>query len=95
MKIVEIKEGSLIELSVRPRSKKFGIDVQGEDVMVFATEEPTKGKVNREIMKELSRIFHTRVVLVSGFASTEKRLLISNVRKNEAERVLRTLQNCH
>ncbi len=95
MKVTETDEGSLIIISVKPRSKKFKIEVQGDEIVVFATEEPTKGKVNKEIMKELSGVFHARVMLVSGFASKEKKLLICGTGKNDVEKALLYFQDSH
>jgi uncharacterized protein YggU (UPF0235/DUF167 family) len=39
-------------------------------------------------LKEFSRLFHTRVELVSGFASRQKKLLIRSFGKSEVERFL-------
>jgi uncharacterized protein YggU (UPF0235/DUF167 family) len=44
--------------------------------------------VNRELVKEFSRLFHKRVELVSGFTSKRKRLLIRNAERGEVERFL-------
>ncbi len=95
LKVTETDEGSLITISVKPRSKKFKIEVQGDEIVVLATEEPTKGKVNKEIMKELSRVFHARVMLVSGFTSKEKKLLICGTGKNDVEKALLYFQDSH
>ncbi len=45
-------------------------------IVVYATEEPEKGKVNKEIIKELTRLFHAKVELANGFASKEKKFLV-------------------
>jgi len=88
MKISETKNGLILELHVKPNSKEFKIVVDGDEIVVFCTEEPTKGKVNKELIKEFSRLFHNEVELVSGFTSKQKRLLIKGVGKDELERVL-------
>jgi len=88
MKISETKNGLILELYVKPNSKEFKIVVDGDEIVVFCTEEPTKGKVNKELIKEFSRLFHNEVELVSGFTSKQKRLLIKGVGKDELERVL-------
>jgi len=88
MKIIETKEGSILEVFVKPGSKAFRIAFEGNEIVVCCREEPVKGKVNRELVKELSRFFHKRVELVSGFSSRQKRLLVNSVGKSEMERVL-------
>jgi uncharacterized protein (TIGR00251 family) len=89
MKIRETGEGSVLEVSVKPKSGGFNVVVDGDDVVVFCRSEPLKGRVNRELIKEFSRFFHTDVELVSGFASKQKKLLIRNVGKNRVEALLR------
>jgi len=91
MRINETKEGCIVELIVKPRSKEFRLAVEGEDLLVHCREEPVKGKVNREIIKELLRLFHKQVELVSGFSSRNKRLLVRGAKKNEIEALLK---NC-
>lgn len=88
MKIQGIKQGVILRVSVKPRSKGFKIMVKGDEIVVFCREEPVKGKVNKELIKELSRLFHKKVELVSGFTSKQKRLLIKDAEKSEVERVL-------
>jgi len=89
MCVTETKEGCVLEVTVKPRSRNFKVTVEGEDIAVFCTEEPVKGKANKEIIKELSKMFHRQVELVSGFASREKRLLVKNVKKIEVEEFLK------
>jgi hypothetical protein len=85
MRINETREGCILEILVKPRSKQFSIVVEGEDIVVHCREEPVKGKVNKELVKELSRLFRKEVELVSGFSSREKRLLVRGVKKSEIE----------
>ena len=88
MKTVETKEGLIIEITVKPRARDFKILIEGEEIIVHCKEEPTKGKVNKELIKELTRILHRQVELVSGFTSKQKRLLVKACNKNEFERLL-------
>jgi len=85
MKIFETKDGCVLEVSVKPRSKEFKIVLEDDEVVVFCREEPVKGKVNKELVKELSRLFHKPVEFVSGFTSKEKRLLVRGVTMREVE----------
>ena len=89
MKITETKNGAIIEVFVKPKSEKFEVLLEGDEVVVRCTEEPFKGKVNKELLKALSKFFNTNVELVSGATSRQKRLLLKGTEKNEAERILR------
>jgi uncharacterized protein (TIGR00251 family) len=88
MKIIETKQGVVLEVSVKPESIDFKVVVKGEEIVVFCRETPVKGKVNKELVKNLSKLFHREVELVSGFASKRKRLLVKDIGKNEAEQIL-------
>jgi len=88
MRINEVKDGVILDVNVKPNSKEFKIVVGGDEIVVFCVEEPVKGKVNKELVKEFSRLFHSKVELVSGFTSKQKKLLIRGFRKSEAERIL-------
>jgi uncharacterized protein (TIGR00251 family) len=92
VKAIEIKDGLILEVLVRPRSKAFRLVVEEDQIAVLCREEPAKGKVNEEIMRELSRLFRKRVEIISGFSSTRKRLLIRDVRKDDIECVLEGLK---
>jgi len=88
MKIRETKNGVVIEVFVKPKSERFEVFLEGDGVIVRCTEEPVKGKVNKELLKALSKFFHTNVELVSGATSRQKRLLIKNVSKKQVETLL-------
>ncbi len=93
MKLTETKDGSVIEVFVKPNQPKFKITIDADVICVFSTEEPAKGKVNKEILKGLSKVFHTRVELVSGSTSRQKKFLIRELGKAETEQLL--LENAH
>jgi uncharacterized protein (TIGR00251 family) len=88
LKAVETKDGVLLDVHVKPRSGTFKTVIEGDDVVVYCSEEPQGGRVNRELVKELSRLFHKKVELVSGFTSKDKRLLVRNAAKSEIEQAL-------
>jgi hypothetical protein len=88
MRINEVKDGVILDVNVKPNSKEFKIVVEGDEIVVSCVEKPVKGKVNKELVKEFSRLFHSKVELVSGFASRQKKLLIRGFGKSEVERIL-------
>jgi hypothetical protein len=87
MKVYETKEGLILEVFMKPKSKEFRIVVEGEDIVVYCRAEPVKGKVNKELVKELSRLFHKKAEIISGFTSRQKRVLIKDAAKSEVEAV--------
>jgi len=89
MKLTETKNGTIIEVFVKPNQPKFNVKIDGDDIVIFCTEEPVKGKVNKELIKELSKLFHAKIEIISGLTSKQKKLLITGVEKSEAEQLLR------
>lgn len=83
MRVTETGGGCILEVTVKPRSRAFKVIIEGENIMVFCTEEPVKGRVNKEIIKELTRLFHRKVELVSGFSSREKKFFVRDITKSE------------
>jgi len=88
MNLRETTQGTLIEIYVKPQSKQFKIQVEEDELLVFCRESPVKGRVNRELTKELSRLFKRRVQILSGFRSRQKKLLIENARTQEVNEIL-------
>ena len=89
MNLVETEDGTIVEIYVRLNQPRFKVTLNGGEIVISSTEEPVKGRVNKEIIKELTRIFHSKVELVSGSTSREKKLIVKDLRKTEAERILR------
>lgn len=88
MSITETKDGTLLKFFVKPNSPKFKIELDADQIVVSATEEPVKGKVNKEILKELTKLFQAKVELVSGGTSKEKRVLVLSMGRKKIERLL-------
>ncbi len=88
MKLVETKDGTIIEIFVKPNQPNFKIATNNDEVLVFSSEEPVKGKVNKEIVKELSKFFHAKVEIISGTTSKQKQLLVKGLKVNEVQQVL-------
>ncbi|MCL2134813.1 MAG: DUF167 domain-containing protein [Candidatus Bathyarchaeota archaeon] len=88
MCIKETVDYTLITIFVKPNSSKFAIKIEDDEIIVYATEKPENGKVNKEILKELTRIFHVKVKLVSGTTSRQKQLAIK-IKKEKLEQILK------
>jgi uncharacterized protein (TIGR00251 family) len=88
MNITETKDGTIIEIYVKPNSSQFNINIEDDEIIVHCTEEPTKSKVNKELLKEFTKLFHTQIEIVSGLTSKQKRLLIKNTSKTIVKKSL-------
>ena len=88
MSISENKGGIIITIYVKPNSSKFKIECDGDEIVVHSTEEPVKGRVNKEILKEFSKLLQVKVKLASGATSRRKQLFVKGLTKNEVEHFL-------
>ena len=84
----KISQAITLDVYVKPKSKEFKIEKEDDRFAVFCRESPVKGRVNRELIKELSRLFKRRVEIISGFSSRKKRVLIQDIDMNEIRQVL-------
>lgn len=91
-RIRTLKDSILLEIQVKPRSKKFKIEFN-EMLIVYCTHPPIKGKVNHELIRELSRIFGTKVEIVSGYHSRRKRIILNGITEEETKKILAALQD--
>ncbi len=89
MKLFEAKEGTIMEVFVKSNNRVFKVAIEGDEIVIFSTEEPVKNKVNKERIKELSKLFHAKVEIASGATSREKKLIIKGLNKAETEKALR------
>lgn len=88
MKLIEHKNGTIVEVFVKSNSTRFEIAAEEDEIIVRCTNEPVRGKVNKELVKELSRLFHAPVEIISGSTSRKKRILIKDVKMCEVENFL-------
>jgi uncharacterized protein (TIGR00251 family) len=88
MKLLKTSEGVVLEVYVKPNSKKFRMEFEGDRLVVSCREAPVKGRVNGELIKELSKLFNRKMELVSGLRSRHKKILISNVEADEINQKL-------
>ena len=76
MNIKEVKDGVILEAYVKPKSRQFSIEFKDNEIVIRWTEPPVKGRANKEIEKELSKLFKTKAAIISGRTSPCKRILI-------------------
>lgn len=91
MSVIETKDGVILKIFVKPNSPKFKVDYDSEEIVVYSTEEPVKGKVNKEIVKELSKLLHAKVEFAAGLTSKQKQLIVKGMDKQQAEQLLTSL----
>jgi uncharacterized protein (TIGR00251 family) len=91
MKLLKTNQGVVLNVYVRPESRDFKIEVGDDEFVVHCKESPVKCKVNRELMKELSRVFKRKVEITSGFTSRQKKVLIMDISSNEVSSIISEL----
>ena len=90
MSIKQTKDGTIITIHARPNASKFSVKFELDDeIVVNCTEEPVRGRVNKEILKEFSRLLHAKVELVSGATSRQKQLFVQGLTKSQVEQLLK------
>ena len=93
MSLKETKEGTFITIFVKPKSPRFAIESYGGEIVVHATEEPVKGKVNKEILREFTKLMSTKVLLVAGAASRQKTLFVKGIGEGQAVQLLHLIKS--
>ena len=88
MQLLKTTQGTVLDVYVKPNSKEFKIRVENDELIVFFRETPEKGRVNKELIKELSRLFKKKAEILSGFTSKQKRILIKDASAEEANNIL-------
>ena len=88
MELLKVSDGVVVAVFVKPNSKQFQLKVEGDEVVVLCREQPVKGRVNKELIKELSKIFKKRVEIVAGLTSRQKTVLIRDISIEEANSIL-------
>jgi len=93
MKLLKTAQGVVLDVYVKPKSENFRVELDVDELVVSCREAPVKRKVNRELLKKLSRLFNRRVEIVSGFSSRKKKLLIRDIEVEEVSRILVSASN--
>jgi len=88
--VMETEEGVFVNIKVKTNSPKFRIYMK--DVLhVDVISPPDKNKANRELIKELGKLFDSEVSIVSGHKSREKVVLIK-LDKEKVETLIKQLE---
>jgi uncharacterized protein (TIGR00251 family) len=88
LELRQVSGGVVVAVFVKPNSKQFQLKIEGDELVVLCRESPVKGRVNKELIKELSRIFKKRVEIVAGLTSRQKKILITGAEIDEANKIL-------
>jgi len=91
--LLKTAQGVVLDVYVKPKSENFRVELDVDELVVSCREAPVKRKVNRELLKKLSRLFNRRVEIVSGFSSRKKKLLIRDIEVEEVNRILFSASN--
>ncbi|ADP77185.1 protein of unknown function DUF167 [Methanothermus fervidus DSM 2088] len=89
-----MKKGSdvLLQIHVIPSSKKFGIekyDSWRKRLYVTVKSPARKGKANKEIIEEFSKLFNKEVKIVKGIKSRDKTLVVKDVEYKKIMEIIR------
>jgi len=93
--LLKTAQGVVLDVYVKPKSEKFMVELDEDELVVSCREAPVKRKVNRELLKKLSRLFNRKVEIVSGFSSRKKKLLIRDIEAEEVNSILVSASNTH
>ena len=86
--IKEIAGGVLLEVRVKTSSSRFALYEKGGRLILEVTSPPHEGKANLEIVKELRRMTHKDVEIISGFRAKDKVILVRGAEAGEIEHIL-------
>ena len=59
MKLLEVAEGVVVDVFVKPNAKRFELKIEDDELVALCSEVPEKGKVNKELLKELGKTPNT------------------------------------
>jgi len=85
MNIEERSNGIILKIYVKPGSDHESLDI-GNDIIFYTREKPERGKVNKALIRYLSRILkmpHENIKIVRGSKERNKILYIRNISKEE------------
>ncbi len=83
--------GVIISINVKPKSKNFEAKLSESEITIFCKSPPIGGKANREIMKEFSKIFKYKVIIIAGYKKNTKIILVEGITLESARSALEDL----
>ena len=88
MKLLKTDQGVVLDVYVKPGSREFKIVVEQDELVVYCRESPVKGRVNRELIKEITKTFGRKAEIATGRTSRQKRILIRNISLVEVKDII-------
>lgn len=88
MRLLETAQGVILVVYVKSNAKESRLELDDDKLVISCRNSPVKGKVNKELLKQLSRLFGRKVELISGFTSRKKKFLISNMKPEDVKKIL-------
>lgn len=89
--VTETKDGIIVNIDVTPNASKFAISGYNswrERIEIRITALPQKGKANKEIIKQISKITGKKVDIVSGQKSHQKTIKIYDMGYEEFLKII-------
>ena len=93
--VKEVDDGILVDIEVSTRSNKFeitGYNDWRDRIEIRIKSPPLKGKANKEIINEFSKLTKKDVEIVSGIKSQHKTLKIFNISRSDFFSLCRFLE---
>jgi uncharacterized protein len=87
-------QGIMVMIEVSPKSAKFqiaGYNPWRKTLEVKLKSPPTKGKANKELMKEFTTLTGHTTEIIAGHKSRQKTLLIQDMSENEFYKIIEDL----
>ena len=84
-KIVEL------ELEIVPNSKQFsilGFSPWTNALKIKVKEKPLKGQANKELERELEKLFQAKTQIISGNKSRKKKILVTGITAPQISRII-------
>lgn len=90
---IDKTQGIYIEIVVKAQAKttKVPTRVEGDTVFARIKSRPVRGKANKELLRELSKLFHVaqdRITIVSGHTSARKIVFLRNIDPEKVKAIL-------
>lgn len=81
--IRETADGVLMEVRVKPNSRRFALSRKDGQLVLEVTSPPQEGKANMEIVKGLRKLLGKDVAIVRGLKGREKTILLRGAKLKE------------